>query len=165
MKVGNIMSHIIVIYPNNYICLCDYKDYHSINEVIDGCFECCGVFGALDSMCITYCNEEFLFREDLNFNGLASIICGQPIYGNLVIMKDEHNSYGERDSSPFDLIQATGICMVLEKIKEKFMPIIKELHSQYDNKRPEPKAHVTITPQEENNLESINDYAGEVETN
>ncbi len=143
------MNHIIVIYPNEEICLWDYENYDSIHEAVDGCIESCGYFGALDFMCGTICNEEFLLREDLKFNGLATLLCGQPIYGNLAIMKDGYNSENERDYLPFDLIQATSLCMILDKIKEKFLPVIKEFHSRFDDNRPEPKAHITIFSQEE----------------
>ena len=149
MKDGEIMSSMIVIDPNDEIRLWDYSDFNSIHEAVDGCFETCSVFGALDVMCVAFCNDEFLLRDDLKFNALGMLISNQPIYGNIVILENGYSPHGERDSYPFDLLKATSISMVLEELKKQFMPILKGYHSQFDNYRPDPQTGVFVLSDEE----------------
>lgn len=146
------MASMIVIDSDDKICLWDYDNGHSIHEAVDGLFETCSVFGALDSMCVVFCNESFLLREDLHFNALATLICNQPIYGNIVIMEDGYDDEGMRDALPFDLIRGTALSMVLEELKEHFAPIIKGFHSRFDNNRPDPKWNV-VSFQTDDNLD------------
>lgn len=135
---GDRMQYAIVITSHDEIEVREYKDYHSINDYVEGWYERCGTIGILDKMCFVFCNEEFLFQDDLAFNAMATAICNQPIYGNVAILQDGYNSDGERDSLPIDKQTAEIIKCVLCEMKAQLASVFDDLRSKFSDNKPSP---------------------------
>lgn len=71
------MKYTIQITPDDKIKVMEYTDYHTINDLVDGWYERCGVFGVLDKMCMIFCNEEFLYQD----NCVNNIYCSRYHFG------------------------------------------------------------------------------------
>lgn len=135
----------------------DYDGYKSISAVTDGLIEhfrdekIPTPLGNLNAT--LYCNEEGLLREDLKtVNAIATLLYGQPIYGDVAVLKD----LGDGDDTGFeykeeenDGVKEETICECWF-VEDAFMLAINgnkdklaELHKQYDDNKPEPFIMVT----------------------
>lgn len=132
------MKYAILIKPDEEIEIKEYVDFHTIQELVDGCFEGCGVFGVLNKMVLLFCNDEFLLRDDTTFNAIGTIFADQPVYGNVVVLEDGYNDEYERDAIPFSKDDAESLHDAMVNFKYFFRDIIDTLHSHYDNNKPEP---------------------------
>lgn len=137
------MKYAILIKPDDTIEIKEYKNYRTINQLVGGWYEICGHFGASNVMCFIFCNEEFLFDDDAKFNAVATLLAGQPIYGNIVILEDGYNpEICDRDSMPLSVEQAHNVQAALSALVSHFSASLKEFHFKYDNSKPEPKYQV-----------------------
>lgn len=143
------MKYVILITPEDTIEIREYKDYHTINELVDGWYERCGVFGAADKLCMLFCNEEFLFQDNCTFNSVATALAGQSIFGNVVVTVDGYNDEGERDALPMSCADAQKICAILNEMKSFIAPTLKELNAKYKGKKPAPKYEAVAMSEEE----------------
>lgn len=143
------MKYVILITPEDTIEVKEYIDYHTINELVDGWYEHCGVFGAADKMCMLFCNKEFLFQDNCTFNSVATALAGQSIYGNVVVTVDGYNDEGERDALPMSCADAHKICAILNEMRTFIAPTLKELDAKYKDKKPTPKYEAVAMTEEE----------------
>lgn len=143
------MNYVILITPEDTIEVKEYKDYHTINELVDGWYEHCGVFVAADKMCMLFCNEEFLFQDNCTFNSVATALAGQSIYGNVVVTVDGYNDEDERDALPMSCADAQKICAILNEMRTFIAPTLKELDAKYKGKKPAPKYEAVDMTEEE----------------
>lgn len=135
----------------------DYDGYRSIYAVTDGLIEhfhdekIPTPLGNLNAT--LYCNEEGLLRGDLKtVNAIATLLYGQPIYGDVAVLKD----LGDGEDTGFEYketeengVKEETICecwfvedafmLAINKNKNK----IEALHKQYDDNKPEPFIKVT----------------------
>lgn len=142
------MKYVILINPKDEIEIKEYRDYHTLNDLVDGWYENCGHFVADNKLCMLFCNEEFLFQDNCAFNAIGTTLAAQPIYGNIVVTIDGYNDEGERDSLPMDYSDAQSISAVLNDLKVFIASILEELKSKYNDKKPLPKYEV-VSSQEE----------------
>lgn len=145
------MKNAILITPSDEIEIREYIDYHTINDLVDGWYETCGYFGVTDTMCFIFCNEEYLLRDEIEFNAIATVLANQPIYGNIVLLAEGYDDEGERDSVPLDDMQAAAIEKALNDFAEHFSPILKELHNKYDKHKPKPRTEIVAMSADEFN--------------
>ena len=145
------MKNAILITPDDKIEIKEYINYHTINDLVGGWYETCGYFGITDQMCMIFCNEEFLLQEDTQFNAVGTCLANQPIYGNIVLLADGYNDEGERDALPLNDIEAQNIFGALNQFVKSFDPILKHLHSKYDDNKPKPITQVSAMSEEEFN--------------
>lgn len=136
------MKYVILIEPNEKITIKEHNNFHTINELVDGWFESCGCFFMFDSKWLMYCNEEFLLREDIAFNAMATILTGHAIYGNIVVMLDGINDEGECDALPMNINAAKQAKVRLEDLIKEFSETINLLHKRYDDAKPEPSFQI-----------------------
>lgn len=142
------MKYVILITPEDTIEVKEYIDYHTINELVDGWYEHCGVFVAADKMCMLFCNEEFLFQDNCTFNSVATALAGQSIYGNVVVTVDGYNDEGERDALPMNCADAQEIYAILNEMRTFIAPTLKELDAKYKGKKPAPKYEAVAMTEE-----------------
>ena len=109
---------LIIITSDDDIKLRDYEDYQSIQEGVGGgLFErICTEFmlpvdpvlchGASEICCDMYCNEEFFYRSDNEFqkaNAVSMLITGQPhIRGNVVLIPSDPETGNNRGFEYFE---------------------------------------------------------------
>lgn len=137
------MKYALLINPDNSIEVKEYKNYNTINELVEGWYEICGRFAAAGIMCFIFCNEEFLFDDNAKFNAVASLLSEQPIYGNIVILEDGYDpEQCDRDSMPLNEEQANKVKEALSVLIHHFSAKLDELHLRYDDNKPEPKFQV-----------------------
>lgn len=136
------MQYVVLISPDDSSEIKEYTDYQTINNLVEGWYERCGAFGIGNKMTVLFCNEEFLFRDELQFNAVASALAGQPIYGNVVLLQDGYNDDNERDALPFDKEEAKNICKSMLDFRFKYDSMLDVLHRHYDNNKPKPKAEI-----------------------
>lgn len=143
------MNYVILITPEDKIEVREYKDYHTLNELVDGLIQNCGYFGAADQMCVLLCNEEFLFQDNCIFNSVGTALAGEPIYGNVVVMLIKHNEADERITMPMSCTEANNICTVLNDMKTFIAPTLDELNAKYKGKKPAPHYEIKAMSEEE----------------
>ena len=143
------MCYVILITPEDKIEVKEYKDYHTINELVDGWYELCGWFVIADKMWMLFCNEEFLFQDNCAFNSVGTALAGQPIYGNVVVTLDGYNVDNERDSLPMSCAEANDICTILNDMRTFIAPTLDELNVKFKDEKPSPQYEaVTMTEEE-----------------
>lgn len=147
------MKYIIQITPDDKIIMREYTDYKTINSLVDGWYELCGVLGVLDKMVDLYCNEEALLIDGMQFNSIGSILTNQPIYGNIVILERGHNADGEVDSLPFDKEDAESICKAMEGMKVALSDMIDLLRCKYKDNKPKPYVEIVTFSDKEKNFD------------
>jgi len=151
---------ILVLTPDDTVKTADYKDYSSINDEVHGLYEVFHedklpmIIGD-DLDIVFFCNEEFLIRDDDEFNkinAVASLLSGQEIRGNVVIAVNELTDDGY-DSRGFEYMEEdVGGGEIEEAICEHWLAedtfllfinqnadALKELHEKFDNNKSEPK--------------------------
>lgn len=136
------MQYVVLISPDDSSEIKEYTDYKTINDLVDGWYESCGVFAVGNKMTLLFCNEEFLFRDELHFNAVASALSNQPIYGNVVLLQKIHNEEDEMDALPFEKEDAERICIALTDFRIKHDAMLDALHHHYDNNKPKPTAEI-----------------------
>lgn len=137
--------------------IADFEDYKSIQNVVGGLMEhfydttIASPFEKYRLPAIMFCNEECLLRDDLKtVNALATALYGNPIYGDVAVLKD----LGNGDDTGFDYktLEPDGeetICecwMVedyLTRLINNNKDTLEKLHKQYDDNKPEPFFMVT----------------------
>lgn len=125
---------VIQITSSDTVEIKEYKDYKTINDLVDGWYEICGY---IEKDCLIFCNEEYLLRDDCKFNAIATILCRQdPIYGNTVLMYDGYNDEGERDSLPLSFEEAVAIKRRLDTFVSMNKDIVDVLHYSLDKNKP-----------------------------
>lgn len=132
------MKYAILIKPDDEVEIKEYTDFRTLQELVDGYFANCGMFGVLNKMTLLFCNDEFLLRDDSAFNAIGTIFADEPIYGNVVMLEDGYNDENERDAIPFGEDEAKSLLDAMINFKCFFKDIISTLHSRYDNNKPEP---------------------------
>lgn len=143
------MRYAIQITPNSEISIHKFENYHTINDLVDGWYETCGYFGVRDKMLMLFCNEEFLFRDSMEFNAVASALANQPIYGNIVLLEIGRNEDGEKDSIPLCEKDAIGIKVAMDNFKKAYKTMLAKLTLRYANNKPKPIAKVVTLTEEE----------------
>lgn len=152
------MKYAVCISPDDSVEIKEYKDYHTINDLVDGWYETCGVFGVGDKLTILFCNEEFLFHDDLQFNAIGTALANQPIYGNIVLLQNGYNEDNERDALPFEKAEAESICNAMYDFRIRFDAMLEALHLHYDNNKPVPSAEIiTMSADTFEELFEVND--------
>lgn len=136
------MQYVVLISPDDLSEIKEYTNYQTINDLVEGWYERCGTFGIGNKMTFLFCNEEFLFRDELQFNAVASALANQPIYGNVVLLQDGYNEDNERDALSFDKEEAESICKSMTDFRTKYSSMLNALHHHYDNNKPKPKAKI-----------------------
>lgn len=124
------MKYIIKVAPFGVIELVEYQNYTTIKDCVDGYFELCGSMPPDD---LTkgfpydiYCNESFALSDDYDFNAFASIICHQPIYGNIAILVAGYDFKGEIDSLPMSEEHANTLKDALKRAFNKIVFLSEE---------------------------------------
>lgn len=143
------MKYTIQITPDDKIKVMEYTDYHTINDLVDGWYERCGVFGVLDKMCMIFCNEEFLYQDNCKFNAVGSALAAQPIYGNVVVMLDGYNEEDEHDAIPMTYQEAKVISQMLMNMQVEIAPLLSELTAKYSGKKIQPKMQIVSMTEED----------------
>ena len=133
--------------------IADFEDYKSIQNVVGGLMEhfwdgTLPMANGKDMKAIMYCNEEGLLRDDLKtLNAFATSLYGQPIYGDVAVLKDLGNGEDtgfEYKEDEVDGVKEEAICEcwfvedVLALSINHNRDKLEELHRQYDNNKPEP---------------------------
>lgn len=144
------MKNAIIITPSEEIKTVEYKGTDTIHEIVDGFFdvvksEVLHVQGYGDIEWIAFCNDEGLLQdtaEDNKVNALITGFYGYPIYGNVCMLKEFNNSYGERDSTGFDDIEALIITGWLEEVKEQNKDAIAGMHQELDQNKPKAEPQI-----------------------
>lgn len=145
------MKYAILITPDDNIEIKEYEAYRTINELVDGWYETCGYFSVAGRMAILFCNEEFIYKDNMNFNAIGSTLSGQPIYGNVVLLADGLNEDMERDALPLSKEEAERIKESMEQFKSSFESVLEVLHSRHDDVKPEFHAQVVTLSADEFN--------------
>ena len=143
------MKYAIQIMPSGEIAIHKFEDYHTINSLVDGWYETCGRFVVKDKMLMIFCNEEFLFCDNMAFNAVASALANQPIYGNIVLLEYGYNEEGERDSIPLCEKDAMGIKVAMDNFKKAYKTMLAKLTLRYANDKPKPVAKIVTLTEEE----------------
>lgn len=143
------MKYVILITPKDKIEIKEYIDYHTLNDLVEGWYEQCGHFVAADKLLMLFCNEEFLFQDNCEFNAIGTTLAAQPIYGNVVVTIDGYNDENERDALPMDCSDAQKISAALNELKTFIASALEELKAKYKNKKPEPEYKVSSMTEEE----------------
>ena len=165
------MQKLIIITPEDTLKLVDYNGYDTIHEAVDGIYEHffsddipvvngIGTNGGNSVKCSFFCNEEFLIRDDEQFdkiNALATLLSGQEIRGNVALTVDYYNEDGELDSRGFEYLEEDvgdgeieeAICecwgvedTLLSTINHN-RDKLAQCHRDMDNKKSEPKFEFT----------------------
>ena len=136
------MQYVILISPDDMAEIKEYTDYQTINNLVEGWYERCGVLAIGNKMMTVFCNEEFLFYDELKFNAIGTAFSNQPIYGNVVLLELGYNEDHERDALPLDKADAEQVCNAVNDYKKFFSSLLDTLHSHYDNNKPEPTAEI-----------------------
>ena len=136
------MQYVVLISPDDSSEVKEYTGYQTINDLVEGWYERCGAFGIGNKMTFLFCNEEFLFHDNLQFNAIATALANQPIYGNVVLLQDGYNEENERDALPFEKEEAENICKSLIDFRARFATTLNALHRHYDNNKPKPTAEI-----------------------
>lgn len=136
------MQYAILVKTDDSVEIYEYTDWHTIQKMVDGFFEICGMFVAFDQKWLVHCNEEFLLRDELQLNATASLICGSPIYGDVAVLLDGYNDENERDSVPFDKETADKMKALLTHMQYTFAPDIEMIREKYSHSKPEPSAQI-----------------------
>lgn len=157
------MKYVIIITSNDEVEIVEYVDYETINALVGGSYETCGVFGVLDTMVILFCNEEFLLRDELEFNAVGTALANQPIYGNVVLLKHGRNENDEPDSFPFTEVYAVKVREAIERFRDEADSILFVLKANYSKNKPKPKAEI-ITLSAEEFSEVLGDETNNSET-
>ena len=127
------MQYVVLISPDDSSEIKEYTNYQTINDLVEGWYERCGAFGIGNKMTFLFCNEGFLFHEELQFNAVASALANQPIYGNVVLLQDGYNEDNEMDALPFKKEEAENICdrvIIINKGKVIASGTPKEIKNQ-----------------------------------
>lgn len=143
------MKYAIQIMPSGEIAIHKFEDYRTINNLVDGWYETCGRFVVKDKMLMIFCNEEFLFRDNMEFNAVASALANQPIYGNIVLLEYGYNEEGECDSIPLCEKDAIGIKVAMDNFKKAYKTMLAKLTLRYANDKPKPVAKIVTLTEEE----------------
>lgn len=143
------MKYAIQIMPSGEIAIHKFEDYRTINTLVDGWYETCGRFVVKDKMLMIFCNEEFLFRNNMEFNAVASALANQPIYGNIVLLEYGYNEEGEHDSIPLCEKDAIGIKVAMDNFKKAYKTMLAKLTLRYANDKPKPVAKIVTLTEEE----------------
>lgn len=153
----------IKIRPDDTFERVEYKDYTTISQIVDGTFDTvtvqpidAGPFGKVKA--IFFCNDEGLLRDtcmDNKVNAIVTGLYGYPIYGDVCMLKDTVNEYGERDSIGFNETELTfNAEPYIRYLKGENKDIIQDIHEHFDGKKPEPKMEFyTMTDEEFDELE------------
>lgn len=136
------MQYVILISPDDMAEIKEYTDYQTINNLVEGWYERCGALAIGNKMMTVFCNEEFLFHDELKFNAIGTAFSNQPIYGNVVLLELGYNEDHERDALPLDKADAEQVCNAVNDYKKFFSSLLDTLHSHYDNNKPEPTAEI-----------------------
>lgn len=143
------MKYAIQITPSGEIAIHRFDSYRTINDLVDGWYETCGRFVVKDKMLMIFCNEEFLLRDGMEFNAVASALANQPIYGNIVLLEYGFNEDGERDSIPLCEKDAIGIKVAMDNFKNAYRTMLAKLTYRYANDKPKPVAKIITLTEEE----------------
>ena len=143
------MKYAIQIMPSGEIAIHKFEDYRTINTLVDGWYKTCGRFVVKDKMLMIFCNEEFLFHDNMEFNAVASALANQPIYGNIVLLEYGYNEEGERDSIPLCEKDAMGIKVAMDNFKKAYKTMLAKLTLRYTNDKPKPVAKIVTLTEEE----------------
>lgn len=146
------MKYVIAINADNTIKAVEYTSYHTLNDIVDGWYEQCGRFVMQNKMWLIFCNEEFLLRDDIHFNAVATVLCGCPIYGNVVIAVDGYNEDNERDAIPVDKEFADMSVDSLHSLVSYLTNDLQNLRAKYNDNKPKPQATIiSFSPEESDN--------------
>lgn len=143
------MKYAIQITPDRKVEIKEYADYHTINDLVDGWYERCGILGILNKMCMIFCNEEFLFQDNCKFNPVGSALAAQPIYGNIVVLLDGYNDEEEHDCLPMDYDTAQKISATLQNMIFAIETTLNELSAKYGEDKPEPSFTIKAMSEKE----------------
>lgn len=136
------MKYVVLVSPDDSVEIREYTNYQTINDLVAGWYERCGVFGVGDKMTFLFCNEEFLFHDELQFNAIGTALANQPIYGNVVMLQDGYNEDNERDALPFEKEEAEKICIAISDFRIRYGASLEALHRHYDTCKPKPSAQI-----------------------
>ncbi len=149
------MKYILVIHPDQSITLEPYETWESIQTCVEGSFQIlCQLPADEDSNgypYTVYCNREFYFQDDLEFNPVASEYAKQPVYGNIAILMDGKTEDGDYDTLPMEESVAARLKSLFEqKINTAFyQEMYAMLNSVYKDNKPEPPAPIVKALTEE----------------
>ena len=145
---------LIIIGTDDKIKIAPYEGYSSITAGVGGglmeLFHTDKIPCPLGNIPIDfYCNEEFLYREEDNFkkcNALATAIYSggsTPIYGDVVIVKRVADDVAGLDfvrtpEGEEDLCECWFVEDILMRYANQITKELGEIHSVYDDNRPEP---------------------------
>lgn len=139
----------IILTPNDEILHENYAGYESLSKGVGGCIGICTTQNIpifpKPVKADFYCNDEFLLINDEKFskcNAIATLLSGQPIYGNVVIVKNigEDNigfEYLSKDGEE-EITETWMIEDALMRFKNDNIKNIEQIHEEYDNNKPEP---------------------------
>ena len=130
------MNSIIIIHNDEKISSAEYNGLESLQKGVGGYIEVGGVrlfkLGGREVGVILYCDEEYLLKNDgkqVKINALASSLVNNPIYGNVVLIKE---GMGEEED-PFDDKECDELINQLKAYrKENWAGELYKLHKRYD---------------------------------
>ena len=145
------MQKAIILTPDDTVEAVDYEGYTTIHNAVDGIYQTCGGTEWENFNLTIFCNEEFLIRDDEQFdklNAVASAIYGGEIRGNAVVLIDVETSDGI-DSRGFEYAENENCeCSRFIKYAEAFIEYNKEnlneLHQLMDGRENKSEPQGTV---------------------
>jgi len=167
---------LIVLTTDDKVKTIDYNreneesGYKALSDAVDGFIEYCGhidlPLGMKTVKADVICNEEFLLRDDEKFNkvnAMASFLCGQPIYGDVVIAMTDNEGdtigfddvwvINEDGTKEQDICECWWVEDTLLRFRNANIDALKEFHMEYDDNKPEPFYEVTSLDSEDFNYD------------
>lgn len=152
------MGKMLIIKPNEEIASSVYNDYRDIQAAVEGHFDIVGITSIKDVLKCTsdekdieivmYCNEEFLYDDDMQtVNAAVTTMTNSIIYGNVVLLKSDMSkgeSYGFSESEEIESgkSELAYVKDLIEDFIENNELSIAAKHFRYDDNKPAPECRV-----------------------
>lgn len=108
----------IAITKDNCMLTKDFKDSTEVRKFLQGHIEVVKPNGLPHPLCLLV-DEEGALKPDNKRNGLATLLYGGSIFGNVIIMQEVDLLSGERDISGLDRREAHRIMNILAEVIQK----------------------------------------------